>query len=147
MGGKPLNREIINGRLVERGIVMLDEYILQSVPVRFRCPQGHTWHARPGNVLSGKGCPTCGRASMAEKMRLPEHTVRQRLAGKGITLVDDYVDTQTKTTFRCDDGHTWETTPAAVMSRTGCPDCAGNCPHLYPLKDLILQSQKRLVRA
>jgi hypothetical protein len=105
---------------------MLGEYVLQSVPAGFRCPQGHTWDARPGNVLSGKGCPTCGRTSAAEKMRLPEDTVRQRLAGKGITLVGDFVTTQTKARFRCDDGHVWETTPAAVMARTGCPDCAGN---------------------
>lgn len=128
MGGKPLNREIINGRLAERGIVMLSEYVHQSIPARFCCPQGHTWDGRPGNVLSGKGCPTCGRASVAEKKRLPEDTVRQRLAEKGITLVGNYVDTQTKTSFQCEEGHVWETTPNAVMSRTGCPVCAGNLP-------------------
>ena len=125
MGGKPLNREIINGRLAERGIVMLSEYVRQYIPARFRCPQGHTWDARPGNVLSGKGCPTCGKASAAKKMRLPEDTVRQRLAGKGITLVGDYVGSQTKAKFQCEEGHVWETTPNAVMSRTGCPVCAG----------------------
>ncbi len=129
MGGKPLNREIINSRLAERGIVMLSEYVRQNIPASFRCPKGHTWDARPGNVLSGKGCPTCGKESAAKKKRLPEETVRQRLSKKGVTLLDEYVNSQTKARFKCEKcGHVWETTPNAVMSRTGCSVCAGNHP-------------------
>jgi len=126
MGGKPLNRAIINERLKERGIVMLDDYERQYIPARFQCPNGHVWKARPNNILSGKGCPICWQPEMSERLRIPEKTIRQRLAEKGITLIGKYDGTQAKTTFQCEKGHVWETTPTAVLSRTGCPDCAGN---------------------
>jgi len=123
MGGKPLNREIINERLKKRGIVMLDEYERQYLPARFQCPCGNVWKARPGNVLCGKGCPKCGKASALKKKRLPVEIVRQRLANRGITLLGEYVNSQTKTQFRCENGHTWETTPNSVMGGRGCPHC------------------------
>ncbi len=126
MGGKRLNREIINSRLKERGIVMLTDYERQYIPAEFQCHKGHRWMARPGNILSGKGCPTCGRESARKKMILPDETVRQRLADKGISLIGPYTNTTTRTIFSCERGHTWVTTPNAVMSRTGCPECAGN---------------------
>jgi hypothetical protein len=128
MGGKPLSREIINERLLERGIVMLDEYERQYIPARFQCPKGHIWKARPNNILSGKGCPICWKSTMSARLRLPEEDIRQRLAEKGITLVGKYDGTQAKTSFQCEQGHVWETTPTAVLSRTGCPECAGNKP-------------------
>ncbi len=76
---------------------MLDEYVLQSVKARFRCPEGHIWEARPGNVMSGKGCPKCGRESAVKKMRLSEGTVRTRLANRGIELAGEYVGVMAST--------------------------------------------------
>lgn len=123
MGGKRLTKEIVNERLADRGIVMLDEYVRQTVKARFKCSCGNAWEARPNNILSGKGCPECGRVSFSKKMRLSEETVRERLANRGITLLGEYVHSQTGTKFRCQKGHTWKTTPNSVMQGRGCPLC------------------------
>jgi hypothetical protein len=82
MSRKRLTKEIVNERLTDRSIVMLDEYVHQKVKARFQCSQGHTWKAVPNNVLFGKGCPTCGRISSANKKRLTVNVIRNRLAGQ-----------------------------------------------------------------
>ena len=123
MPRKRLTREIINNRIADRGIVMLDEYVRQTVKARFQCDCGYVWAARPNNVLSGKGCPKCGKLAQAKKMRLSVETVRQRLADRNISLIGEYVDTQTKALFKCSHGHTWEAVPSSVMSGRGCPHC------------------------
>lgn len=102
---------------------MLDEYVHQTVKTRFQCSHGHIWAARPNNVLSGKGCPPCGNISTAKRMRLSADTVRDRLASRGIILLGEYVDSQTKAPFQCNEGHRWETTPNSVMGGRGCPHC------------------------
>ena len=123
MPRKPLNRKIINERIRDRGIVMLDEYVRQTVKARFKCGCGNVWAARPNNILSGKGCPECGKISFSKKMRLSEETVRDRLAAKGVTLISKFGTTQSIALFQCSKGHQWETTPNSVMTRTGCPHC------------------------
>jgi predicted nucleic acid-binding Zn-ribbon protein len=102
---------------------MLDEYVRQTVKARFKCGCGNVWAARPNNILSGKGCPECGKISFSKKMRLSEETVRDRLAAKGATLISKYETTQSIALFQCNEGHQWETTPNSVMTRTGCPHC------------------------
>ena len=127
-GNNRLTKEIVNDRIADRGLVMLDEYEHQKVKARFQCSQGHTWMARPNNVLFGKGCPKCGSISAANKKRLTVDVVRNRLAGRGIDLVGEYANSQTKTLFKCNEGHTWEATPNSVMGGNGCPHCSGNVP-------------------
>lgn len=114
---------------------MLDEYVHQTVKARFQCSQGHIWTARPNNVLSGKGCPTCGKISAANKIRLAADTVCDRLADKGIIMLSEYVNSQTKTLFKCNEGHTWKTTPNSVMGGRGCPHCYGK--NLPLTKDIV----------
>ena len=127
-GNNRLTKEIVNDRIADRDLVMLDEYEHQKVKALFQCSQGHTWKAVPNNVLFGKGCPKCGSISAASKKRLTVDAVRNRLAGRGIDLVGEYVNSQTKTQFKCNEGHTWETTSGSVMGGKGCPHCSGNVP-------------------
>ena len=122
-GNIRLTKEIVNERLADRGLVMLDEYVHQKVKARFQCSHGHIWTARPNNVLFGKGCPKCGKNAMAKKRRLTAETVYTRITDRGITLLGEYVNSQTITLFKCDKGHTWETTPNSVMRGSGCPQC------------------------
>jgi thiol-disulfide isomerase/thioredoxin len=91
----------------------------------FECGEEHIWAANPGNVLLGTGCPHC-----AGTVPILKEVVIQRLkdAGRTIRMVGEYVKASTRTEFECDKGHTWVTTPEAVMGGTGCPDCAGILP-------------------
>ena len=130
-----LTKEIVSDRLAARGIVMLDEYVHQTVKARFQCSEGHTWAARPNNVLSGKGCPKCGSISSANRKRLPANTVCDRLAEHSIILLGEYVGSQNKARFQCKKGHVWETTPNSVMGGRGCPHCYGK--NLPLTKDIV----------
>ena len=48
----------------------LDEYTTTKAKIRFKCKAcGNVWSARPGNILSGRGCPVCSRKKAAEKHR------------------------------------------------------------------------------
>lgn len=128
MSRQKLTKEIINDRIVDRGLVMLDEYKHQKIKARFQCSQGHIWTAATNNVLFGKGCPKCGSISAANKKRLTLDIIRNRLTGRDIELVGEYVNSQTKTLFKCNEDHTWEATPNSVMGGKGCPHCSGNAP-------------------
>jgi len=127
-GNKPLTKEIVNDRLAERGIVMLDEYINQNTKALFQCSEGHSWNSAPTNVLYGNGCPECGRNAAANKRKLTPDKICERLSNRGIDLIGEYVTANTKTLFQCCEGHTWEATPGSVMSGNGCPYCSNRAP-------------------
>lgn len=118
--GWVLSKDIINGRLVSRGITMISDYTTTKTKSEFLCSSGHTWEVLPKDVLSGHGCPHCSDS------RLSKETVNNRLfqKGQGISIVGDYVNAHTKTEFICGEGHTWEATPAGILQGNGCPYCS-----------------------
>lgn len=127
-GNIPLTREIVNERIAARGIVMLGEYITQTKKALFKCNQGHTWETAPSNVLYENGCPKCATIARANKKRLTKDVIQERLTSRNIEIIGDYINSNTKTMFRCKIGHTWSTTPGSVMSGRGCPHCGGGMP-------------------
>jgi hypothetical protein len=60
-GQAPLSKEIINNRLVlsGKGYSLTGEYVDTSTHTTFECSNGHTWMAKPNNILNGRGCPSC----------------------------------------------------------------------------------------
>lgn len=106
-GGRLLSREFING----------------VTPLRVRCNDGHEWNARPVDIKRNFSCPYCYLKHYAE------------LKG-GHILSTAYYGSTVKHTFRCKNGHEWETTPSSIKnSQTWCPVCCGNVP-LNPLEEL-----------
>jgi len=68
--------------------------------------------------------------------KLTKEDVNNRLSSRGLVMLGEYVNSQTKTQFKCNDGHTWEASPGNVMGGTSCPHCAGNVNkwgHVPPL--------------
>jgi len=124
----PLTKQIVNGRIAHLGIVLVGNYVNTAVRAEFTCKEGHTWMTKPTNVLFGKGCPKCGRKEAARKKKLSAVTITERLAGRGIVMVGNYVTSHDKTAFQCIEGHTWDAAPSSVMSGNGCPHCAGRVP-------------------
>ena len=123
MTTQKLNKETVNSRLADRGIELVGEYANNRTKTTFRCGEGHTWEATPANVMRGKGCPTC-----AGNIVLNKEIVNSRLADRDIELVGEYFNNVTKTSFRCGEGHTWESRPANVINGSGCPHCSGQVP-------------------
>jgi Zn finger protein HypA/HybF involved in hydrogenase expression len=113
--------ESINKRLADRGIRLAGEYLGAHVIVPFVCSEDHQWEARPHYVLrssTDKGCPHC-----AGKATVTREEAAKRLSPRGICIVGDYVNAETKTTFRCREGHHWVTSVEA-LAKSGCPQCA-----------------------
>ena len=117
---RKLTSEVVNKRIASRGIRLTGDYVGSKTKTNFECSEGHQWEAEPGSVMSGCGCPQCVGCSPLSKV-----IVNERIASRGIRLIGDYVDTQTKTTFECREGHQWSTRPNNVMSGRGCPQCSG----------------------
>ena len=45
--------------VIHPNINVIDAYINTATSIRFQCSNGHIWHAKPNNILQGKGCPFC----------------------------------------------------------------------------------------
>jgi Zn finger protein HypA/HybF involved in hydrogenase expression len=118
-----LTAEIVNARLVDRGIALVGSFLGTVIKVAFRCQEGHEWEARPISVMNGTGCPRC-----ASNTSLTAEDVNTRLAGRGLSLVGDLSGVLQKATFHCSKGHHWDAIPNNVMRGSGCPHCAGQAP-------------------
>jgi hypothetical protein len=96
------------------------EYLGNNHNLRWECDKGHTWHATPGNIKSGKWCPLCGGRS-----RLTIEEMRSLSAANGgKCLSEKYVNRKTKLEWKCEHGHVWEAMPDSIKSGKWCPVCA-----------------------
>ena len=119
----PLTKEIVNNRIADRGFVLLGDYVNSATKALFQCDKGHKWEVLPSSIMQGRGCPSC-----AGQVPLTKEIVNSRIADRGLRMLGEYVNVDTKTAFQCGEGHTWEAAPEKVMSRTGCPYCSGMAP-------------------
>lgn len=114
-----LTKEIVNERISSRNLILVGEYINANTKTRFKCRCEYEWETTPGNIMCGKGCPKC-----ANRIKLTRQMFEERIKHTGISLVGDYIDTQTKTSFRCYCGNIWEAKPSKITGVKGCPKCA-----------------------
>jgi len=65
-----------------------------------------------------------------ERQRRQSQDKLVKVAGeRGYTLLSEYVTRGTKMAFRCNNGHTFISTPMSFMpAKSGCPHCAKNAP-------------------
>ena len=118
-----VTKRTINERIANRGIVLVGGYKGARKKCIFRCGEGHEWIAVTDAVSRGNGCPHCaGNAPLSKSI------INERIAHRGIMVVGEYKNTDTKTTFWCGSGHEWSARPAHVMNGTGCPICAVRGP-------------------
>ena len=43
---------------------------------------------------------------------------------KGECISDNYINANSKLTWECEKGHTWNAIPNSILRGTWCPDCA-----------------------
>ena len=114
---------------------LVDKSLLETVgssckdKVEWECEHGHRWFAIVVNrAKKGYGCPYCsGRLPIPGETDLA--TTHPKIASE---LVDQSLAAELKPTshkkvaWRCEQGHTWEQSPAARVSKgSGCPYCSG----------------------
>lgn len=114
----------------------------------FKCKiDGHTWFARPLDILRGRGCPKCARRKQAERQATPLEKMLKSLKetwGDLIEYVSGYVNFSKKCYWKCKfDNHIWAATPENVIrNKEGCPLCAKEkrrIGRLTPLEEIIEQ--------
>jgi hypothetical protein len=104
------------------GRCLSDTYVNSRTKLRWQCGQGHIWEATPASIkVAGAWCPVCARER--QKLTIEEmHAMAQQRGGQ--CLSSRYADITTKLRWRCDQGHSWNTTPAHIRNGQWCPTCA-----------------------
>jgi hypothetical protein len=117
--GEVLSKEIVNERLKNRNVQLIGEYINMDTKALFKCSENHEWETIPYHVL-GKaqtGCRICNGGKLSKKI------VNQRLKDRGIELIGEYTNVETKSLFRCSESHEWTRRVDSVMDGGKCPEC------------------------
>lgn len=106
-------------------------YVAAMTPAEHYCRvHNQTFMVRPQGMLRGN-MQCCTKHAIVQRglsKRTTEAEVRRRIAEKhsgAIQLIGKYTLQLDRHTFRCDQGHEWQTTPDAVMRLSGCPTCNG----------------------
>jgi len=45
-----------------RGLCLSKEYVNTNTKLEWQCAEGHTWLARPTDLISNEWCPPCARS-------------------------------------------------------------------------------------
>lgn len=102
------------------GECLSDAYVSQDTPISFRCKNGHTFEALPGNVLYKKSwCPLCVRNIPAGYDETDLGAVHDLASAPNISILNGHQ----KLRWRCEVGHTFSATVEAARQR-GCGRCA-----------------------
>jgi hypothetical protein len=114
---------------VSRGGQCLDhEYVSVNERYRFRCEAGHEWRATGSRVLRGAWCGRCAAQQTGKVLRIGDGLSQLQAAAvsQGGEVVDPvYAGTGARYTFRCAQGHEWQTRGTRILQDgTWCPTCA-----------------------
>lgn len=127
--GKKLTKEIVNERLLKDGrdVQMIGDYINSKTKTLFKCSREHQWKTSYSSVQQGHNCPICHVMSVT----LSKEQINERLKkdDRNIQMIGEYINSHTKSLFRCDIGHQWMARYGNICSGDGCPTCA-NRPYL-----------------
>lgn len=99
---------------------MIDEFTTVNDKNRFQCLEGHTWVTTAGSVIGGTGCQKCHG-----NFKWSIEYVKEVLSKKNIVLESEYLGSNIRSKFRCEQGHSWMTVPRSIVkNNTNCPSCA-----------------------
>lgn len=107
--------------LEEKNLKIISNYN-SSLKIDIKCENNHVFSKWARNILKCYRCPIC----YYESKKISIDIINERLLKKGIKIIGEYKKSIIKTLFECSYGHQWESTPHGVMSKAGCPICAGN---------------------
>lgn len=144
INNKKLNNEDMDNKLIGRQIKRLDNYINAITKIRWLClviDCGYIWKTTPNTISNGSGCPKC-----SNKIEFTNEIIDQRLTGRNIKRIGDYINSDTKIKWECEIcDYAWETSPNNIRT-TGCPQCAGTVKLTNEIVDqkLIGRNIKRL---
>ena len=109
--------------LEERGFVLRGVFVNSIENSELSCSYGHIWFAPVNRILRNKQyrCPHC-----CNRAKLTKDVINARIKNRNITLLDEPINTITKSSFLCGScNNIWNTKIDCVInSGSGCPYCA-----------------------
>ena len=132
MGISKLN--VIRSLAQSKGGRCLEEKYISSISkMRFQCINGHIFEAIPKTIKKGHWCPICAGCSIENPLNFVTSYASER---NGKCLSINYVNSKSKLTFECVQGHIFESTMNAIRhQKQWCPYCSKN-RIISPLQDL-----------
>ena len=127
---KKTHKEFIHQlQQINDDIEVLGTYKNGHTKISCRCKVcGHEWKPTPSSLLQGRGCPKCGKLSVAQQLAKTHKQFIQELykINPDIEVLGTYVNTHTKIKCKCRiDGYEWEVIPKSLLRGRGCPKCKG----------------------
>ena len=90
----------------------------------WECEDGHQWQASFDSVRRGSGCPVC--AGNLPKEPADYHAIAEKRGFRW--LGPEVPNTQTRTDWKCAQGHQWQGRYGDIQQGKGCPICGGRLP-------------------
>jgi Zn finger protein HypA/HybF involved in hydrogenase expression/translation initiation factor IF-1 len=93
--------------------------------MRWKCATGHIYMARIADRSSGDGCPICNGKKVLvgfNDLLTKRPEIARQAYGWNPKSVTEFSNKRKK--WRCDEGHTWETTVHHRSNGRGCPTCS-----------------------
>ena len=102
------------------------KYELNSIKSQVTCAQGHIYRIRPNDLLSGYGCPTCGKLKITGRkpIGIPLEAV-SALLDKGLLFdLTNYKTSSSMVACVCTTCHySWSSRASSLFRNPGCPSC------------------------
>lgn len=114
-------------------VIIIGKYVKALEKAKFRFLKcGHECDITPAHILSGRGCPECGRSRRGESQRLSMEIFLERLHKIDSNLVVKgdgiYINNHTLMPLHCNAcGYEYKISPHDVLSKRGCPNCHKAC--------------------
>lgn len=115
---------------VNKNIKILGQYKNSNTKILCECKLDNTqWMVTPTHLLSGRGCPTCGRkkAILHIKKTHEEFLSEMDEINPNIDIISKYLTDNQHVICKCKkDGYVWKSTPSNLLRGKGCPVCTNH---------------------
>lgn len=114
-------------------VIITGRYVKALEKTKFRFSKcGHECDITPAHVLSGRGCPECGRSQKGASQRLTMEMFLECLHKIDPNLVVSegamYINNHTLMPLHCNAcGYEYQIRPHDVLNQRGCPNCHRSC--------------------
>lgn len=114
-------------------ILIKGEYVDTKTAIECECLiDGTIWYPKPSGLLSGAGCPECGRIASNKNSTKTNKQFLSELkeVNPCIIPLQDYIQARIKIWVKCKQcEHKWKQAPDGLLQGSGCPKCAKKRQH------------------
>ena len=106
---------------LHNGTCISKVYVNNSLPLEWKCSQGHIWFSSRAHIKHGSWCPTCAQKAKPTLEFL--HTFARTKNGK--LLSTEYKNNKVKLLWECNKKHSWLAPWKDIGSNNSwCPECS-----------------------